>query len=255
MIKKKITANSIVSFICIIIYFLYSLILNYTNDDISTMILLGVDYKTFTLGLGEYFRLITSGFCHFSFFHLFFNIIALSSLGSFIENVYGTKRYIIYLICGILLGSLTSGILNTNVIESGISAALYTFFIMFVLFVFVYKQKVSSSFMPILFINLGLNFMPNVAWQAHLGGAIAGVIFFYIDYYERTKYNSLKLTLEVLLVLTIVLLFFKYYQTKSDINDYPGTDMQYVEYLDKNFKPLKEYYNEKIYNYYIEKRK
>ena len=187
---KKISINRIVITVCLLIYVLYSFIYNKTNDDISTMILLGTDYKTFTLGLGEYFRLITSGFCHFSLLHLFCNMISLLSLGSFIETVYGSKRYVIYLIGGILIGSLTSGILNSNIIESGISSALYTFLVIVTLYFLMYHGAISTSFISIFFINIGLNFLPTVAWQAHLGGAVAGFIFFFIDYYEKTKNKS-----------------------------------------------------------------
>ena len=188
--KKRIykqSINRIIIYICILVYILYIILSHRTNDDTSTMILLGADYKTFTLGLGEYFRLITSGFCHFSLLHLLCNVISLFSLGTFIETVYGKKRYLIYLFGGILIGSLTSGALNTNIMESGISSALYTFIVIVTLYFLLYHGSISLNFISILFINIGLNFLPTVAWQAHLGGAIAGFIFFFIDYYERTK--------------------------------------------------------------------
>lgn len=249
-IKRTLSINLIVIIVCFAIFISYNVINTITGDRISTMILLGTDYKTFTLGLGEYFRLITSGFCHFSFLHFFGNMISLLSLGSFIENVYGQKRYLLYLFSGILLGSLTSGVLNTNIIESGISAALYTFLVIVVLYVFIYRKGVSTNFFSVLLINAGLNFLPNVSWQAHLGGAIAGVIFFFIDYYDRTKNNVLKITLELLFIFTIVFLSGKYYSTKDSIVKYPGTDEQFLNYIQKNAPFLSEYYQNKIYNYY-----
>ena len=252
---KKISINRIVITVCLLIYVLYSFIYNKTNDDISTMILLGTDYKTFTLGLGEYFRLITSGFCHFSLLHLFCNMISLFSLGSFIETVYGSKKYVIYLIGGILIGSLTSGILNSNIIESGISSALYTFLVIVTLYFLMYHGAISTSFISIFFINIGLNFLPTVAWQAHLGGAVTGFIFFFIDYYEKTKNKSFNIIFKLLLVITIVFLSLKYYSTKDKIKDYNGTDMRYVEYT-KTYVPfLCEHYENKIYNYYVEREK
>lgn len=250
-VKKTFSVNRIVIAICFAIFLTYNILYRLTGDSISTMILLGTDYKTFTLGLGEYFRLITSGFCHFSFLHFFGNMISLFSLGSFIEIVYGQKRYIIYLLGGILLGSLTSGVLNTNIIESGISSALYTFLVIVILYIFIYRKGISANFFTVLLINAGINFMPNVAWQAHLGGAVAGVIFFFIDYYERTKNKSLKIILEVMFVFTLIFLSGKYYSTKKDIVNYRGTDEQFVNYVNKNAPLFGDYYSNKIYNYYV----
>lgn len=256
--KRKptnLTINRLVILICIIIFIVYSILNVRTNDNISTMILLGADYKTFTLGLGEYFRLITAGFGHFSLLHLICNMISLLSLGSFIETVYGKKRYLIYLLGGILIGSLTSGVLNTNIIESGISAALYGFLIIVTLYFIMYQGAITGNFISIVFLNICLNFLPNVAWQAHLGGAIAGFIFFFIDYYERTKNKAFNILFKALLVITIVFLSFKYYSTKDKIKDYSGTDMAYIQYT-KDYVPfLYEHYEDKIYNYYREKGK
>lgn len=253
--KRNIKINNIVMIICLIIFILYIYCYRLTNDEVSTMILLGADYKTFTLGLGEYFRLITCGFCHFNILHLVANMISLYSLGSFIENVYGPKKYLIYLFGGILIGSLTSGVLNTNIIESGISAALYTFLVIVFMYFFLYHNAISLNFVSIIFINIGLNFLPNVAWQGHLGGAVAGLIFFFIDYYERIHNKTYNLVFKLLLVFTIVFLSVKYYSTKDSIKDFDGTDYQYVNYTARYFPLISEHYADKIYNYYMEKGK
>ena len=253
--QNVLSINRIIILICIFIFIFYSFLNFKTKDNISTMILLGADYKTFTLGLGEYFRLITAGFGHFSLLHLVCNMISLLSLGSFIETVYGKKRYLIYLLGGVLIGSLTSGVLNTNIIESGISAALYGFLVIVILYFAIYHGAISGNFISIVFINVGLNFLPNVSWQAHLGGAIAGFIFFFIDYYEKTKNKAFNILFKALLVITIVFLSIKYYSTKDKIKDYSGTDMAYIQYT-KDYVPfLYEHYEDKIYNYYREKGK
>lgn len=246
--QKKIKINNIVIFICIFIFILYIMLYNKTGDSSSTMILLGANYKTFTLGYGEYFRLITSGFCHFSFIHLLGNMVSLLSLGNYIETIYGSKKYLLFLICGILIGSLTSGVLNANVFESGISAALYSFLVIIFLYFFVYHNAISGNFLSIVFINLGLNFLPNVSWQAHLGGAISGFIFFYIDYYERTNNNISNILFKLILVITIIFLSLKYYSNKNQILYYKGTDYQYINYLDRYYPELSKHYKNKIYN-------
>lgn len=247
---KKLNLNSIIVFICVGIYLLYVVINAMTGDDISTMILLGTDYKTFTLGLGEYWRLFTAGFCHFSLIHLLCNMISLLSLGGFIQSVYGNKKYLIFLFSGIIVGSLSSGILNTNTIESGLSSGLYTFFIIFILYIFTYHKRVSSNFFPIILINFGMNFMPNVAWQAHLGGAVVGIIFFVIEYYEQDDNKAFANIYKLLMVVLIIGLFVKYNSTKKDIIDYPGTDISYVNYVHTHFPQLEDHYYNKMVEYY-----
>lgn len=49
----------------------------------------------------RFFQFFTYMFAHASFSHLFFNMFALWMFGSIIENVFGSKRFIIYyLVCG-----------------------------------------------------------------------------------------------------------------------------------------------------------
>lgn len=254
VLKKNDKANKIVIMICSIIFFLYYCLYIKTGDQICSIILTGADYKTFTLIFNEYFRLITSAFNHTNLLHYICNMVSLYSLGNYIETLYGTKRYLIYLFFGILFGSLTSGILSTNFIQCGMSAALYTFFIILIMNVIYYKQLVGPTFYPILLLNFGLNLMPSVSWQGHLGGAFAGFILFYIDYFEKNKDTTNTNLFKILLILSTIVLSFKYYQTKNDIELFPGTDIQYAEYLnDLNIPFIKDYYNNKIYNYYVKK--
>ena len=248
--NNKFNLNTIIVFVCTGIYILYTVINNMTGDQISTMILLGTDYKTFTLGLGEYWRLFTSGFCHFSLIHLLCNMVSLLSLGNFILTVYGNKKYLIFLFTGIIVGSLSSGILNTNTIESGLSSGLYTFFIIFILYIFTYHKRVSGNFFSIILINFGMNFIPNVAWQAHLGGAIVGIIFFVIEYYEQEDNKGLANLYKLLVIVLTIGLFIKYNGTKKDIIDYPGTDIAYVNYVETHFPQLKDHYYNKMIEYY-----
>src|SRR6478609_5539257 len=53
---------------------------------------------------GDWWRIITSGFMHYSFFHLLFNMYALYILGQMLEPAIGSLRfgliYLVSLICG-----------------------------------------------------------------------------------------------------------------------------------------------------------
>src|SRR5690606_8690655 len=66
---------------------------------------------------GEWWRLITSIFVHGGFIHLIYNLIILVFIGSMVEAILGSKRFLIfYFLCG-LFASLISFIFKSNYIE------------------------------------------------------------------------------------------------------------------------------------------
>ena len=55
-------------------------------------------------------------------------------------------------------------------------------------------------------INLLLNFMPNVAWQAHLGGLVSGFVFYMMfDEYKLNK-SYIFVILIVIIALSVKML-------------------------------------------------
>lgn len=240
--------------ICLILFIVKSILINISNDEISTLIFLGADYKTFTLGLYEFYRLLSCSLLHDGFLHLFCNMYSLLVLGSFIENIYGSYKFIIFLLTGILFGSLTCGILSANTIMIGMSAGLYCLMVIMFLDLFILRRINISNFFILFIFNLGVNFLPNVAWQGHLGGAFAGVLIYYVEYYRDTKQTSLFRSLFITLVLCGCLLFTRYLNTRNSITKYAATDQKYLYYLRDTIKSdfLLNHYNDKIIKYYME---
>lgn len=79
-----------------------SLVINFTNpDNLQTF----VNYIALTPELvarGWIWTLLTSMFTHFSFFHLFVNVLSLFFLGNLVESIIGRKRYWkLYLLSGL----------------------------------------------------------------------------------------------------------------------------------------------------------
>lgn len=58
-------------------------------------------------------QLISYGFLHGDMFHLFFNMLALWMFGAELEQLWGPKRYLIFLAAGILFGGLAFIVLTT----------------------------------------------------------------------------------------------------------------------------------------------
>lgn len=210
--------------ICFISYIL-SMILSKKYDSSTAYILLGADYKTFTLGLKQYYRLLTMAFSHGSVFHLIMNMYSLYVLGSHCEYSYGRIKYLFSLFYCILIGSLTNGILNTNSLCVGISGGLYGLMFIYLGDYFARGFDI-KGFVPTLIINVTINFMSNTAWQAHLGGFVAGIIVYYM--FNGDNKNSFIISC----ILLFLALSVKYLTTTTISPFYGGTDFQVLSALD-----------------------
>ena len=142
----------VLMFICILNYLLsYFLKRNYANA--AVFVVLGADYKTFTLGLGQYYRLITSAFVHGSFLHLFSNMYSLLLLGTYLEKRLGKWNYLFALFVSLLTSSLSQAILTENTITIGISGAVYGLVVIFALDLLKLRLLSVRSFLPLIIIS------------------------------------------------------------------------------------------------------
>ena len=123
---------------------------------------------------------LTSMFLHSpSFLHVAFNMMALWSVGPVLERMFGHWQYLaFYLICG--LGGATALTLwcrvtgNWLMAAYGASGAIFGLFAA-LLVVFMKSGADLRSMLVCMVINFALPvIMPNVAWQAHVGGFVVG---------------------------------------------------------------------------------
>jgi rhomboid protease GluP len=147
----------------------------------------GADYTPFTLGKGEYWRLLTCTFVHFGVIHLAFNVWALRNVGYLVERLVGnTGLLILYVISGVV-GSLasTAWILFRNqiVVSAGASGAVFGVFgALFGFIVFrrdTVPPRILSSLRSSGITFIGLNLLlplliPSINIAGHLGGLAAG---------------------------------------------------------------------------------
>lgn len=217
-------ATLIIMAICVIL-FLFTYLLEYKGYSASaSLIVLGANYKMFTLGLNQYYRLITGAFLHSGLFHIFFNLWSFYIVGSVIERNLGTVKMLIMLFVGILFSSLTAGILQGNSLVIGLSGGIYTLFIYLICFYIGSGFININTLVPTLLLNLCLNFIPGVSWQTHLGGAICGIIFYYIY-----KDNKIDKHLCALLVVVLIGLGYKYIKDYNIKPYYAGTDIEALQ--------------------------
>ncbi|MFE9813843.1 rhomboid family intramembrane serine protease [Streptomyces sp. NBC_00236] len=127
---------------------------------------------------GQWYRLVTSMFLHEAVWHFAFNMLGLWWLGGPLEAALGRARYLaLYLVSGLAGGALTYWLAPQNQPSLGASGAIFGLLGATVVLMRRLNYDMRPVFM-ILALNLVITFNPwgGIAWQAHVGGLIAGVL-------------------------------------------------------------------------------
>lgn len=178
-IKKPIITYCIIA-LCILAFILMYIFGNGSSDNL-TLIKFGANLDILTVGLGEYFRLITCSFLHIGIFHLLFNMYALYVIGSQAESFFGKIKYLIIYLFSAVSASLLSLMFSANVISAGASGAIFGLMGSLLYFGYHYRiylgNVIKSQIIPIIVINLLFGFLVSgVDNAAHIGGLIGGFL-------------------------------------------------------------------------------
>ena len=164
----------------------------------------GFDQAGFSYNF-QVWQLITYQFMHGSFSHILFNMFMLWMFGMEIENIMGSKKFLIfYLASGVgagLLQILASPFLESTLAPTiGASGAVYGVMIAFAMFfpdryIFLYflipvKAKYLIAFL-VVFEFLSINTSGFVAHLAHIGGALTALIFILSDRKNNFNFNRM----------------------------------------------------------------
>jgi rhomboid protease GluP len=149
------------------------------STSVLTLIEYGAKYNPAIID-GEWWRIATSMFLHIGVLHLFMNMLALFYLGTAVEKLYGTTRFVlIYMLAG-FFGGVASFMLNPHV-AAGASGAIFGLFGALLFFGVQYKQLFFRTmgwnliFIVLLNISFGL-LVPQIDNGAHIGGMVGGFI-------------------------------------------------------------------------------
>ena len=126
---------------------------------------------------GQWYRLFTVALVHGGWLHLLFNMLALFSLGTAIENYLGRNKYIFILITSLLFGSLTSFLFNPlTSIAVGSSGMIFGLFGALLVMGKRMGANLKEGF-GLIALNLVIPFViPGIDWKAHLGGLMGGCL-------------------------------------------------------------------------------
>ena len=174
--------------ICIIVFILQISIPGFTDDFVLKKELL----------FSEPWRLLTSIFLHSGIPHLLLNMFSLALFGIILENIIGTKKFLLTFFISGLIASLFSGFFYNSAL--GASGAIFGVLGNLIilrpkLMIWVYGLPMPMFLAGIIYfiVNLFGAFLQigNIGYIAHLFGLLIGLIFG-VFYYNKFKEIKIK---------------------------------------------------------------
>jgi rhomboid protease GluP len=134
---------------------------------------------------GEYWRLLTVVLLHdpTSFLHLLFNMYALFIVGPIVEQLYGSRLFVLlYVLCGVA-GSVASFVFGPGQFAVGASGAIFGLFGILLAASRTHNpaldrrgRSLVGQIGMLILINLVIGFaVPRIDNAAHIGGLVAGL--------------------------------------------------------------------------------
>jgi membrane associated rhomboid family serine protease len=166
--------------IIIINFLVYIATIAATFLDYPLTLLLGLQPASF---LQRPWTIVTNLFVHGSIWHMLFNMLTLYFFGSYLTRLLGTRILLIVYFLGGILGNILFMLLASPFsVAIGASGAIFA--LGGVLTVLTPKLRVIVFPIPvpiplwaaIIGGFLIMSFLPNIAWQGHLGGLVLGLI-------------------------------------------------------------------------------
>jgi membrane associated rhomboid family serine protease len=133
---------------------------------------------------GEVWRLFAAAFLHADGVHFLFNMMALWSFGPMLEELLGSRRYLLLYAASALGGSLASTLLGDGAWSVGASGAIWGLMTAGIAIAVRPKgllpapmiaQMRSRAWLPLV-ANLAYSLRPGIDMRAHIGGGVVGFV-------------------------------------------------------------------------------
>jgi membrane associated rhomboid family serine protease len=157
----------------------------------NIILLLGFQPASF---LARPWTIVTNLFVHGGIWHILANMITLYFFGSFLYRLIGRNKFLLVYFTGGILGNIVFFLLPPSPFSIAIGASGAIFALAGVLVVLMPSLRVLLFFiipLPLWVVVLVFfviwSFLPGIAWQAHLGGLVLGLVAGYI-FRRRLRY-------------------------------------------------------------------
>ncbi len=143
----------------------------------------GANFGPLTLD-GQWWRLLTCTFLHFSVLHIGFNMYVLWQIGHFVERLVGNTGFLVLYVTSGLAASIASLAWNPTVVSAGASGAVFGVCGALLGFVVLRSDSIPrevitslrSSMVTFLMYNAAFALvLQSIDWAAHAGGFIFGI--------------------------------------------------------------------------------
>lgn len=203
-------ATSTIIFITIVLHLL-TYVLGDGATDYETARRFGAIYSS-NKDWSEFPYLLTATYQHIGgMIHIMLNISFIIICAPFLEELYGTLKFVLlYNLTGIA-GGLVTLIFETNVISSGASAAGYGMLGIYIALIVKQHPQLSNvnrqSIISMLIIGIIMTFtVPNISITGHLGGLISGALLgMFLSTKHNTKRNTIASIIKTLVVTFLLL--------------------------------------------------
>jgi membrane associated rhomboid family serine protease len=127
---------------------------------------------------GQWWRIVTGGFLHANFLHIFFNMYLLYLLGQMLEPALGHVKFALIYFVSLLTGSLLVLLIVPHTPTLGASGAVFGLMGGAVVEMRARQIPIMQSGIGFLIvINLALSFADSaISWQGHVGGLLGGAL-------------------------------------------------------------------------------
>jgi membrane associated rhomboid family serine protease len=182
--RPTLVTNAIIG-INVVIYAILAVLSQSLDISQDVLINAGAQYTPRILA-GEYWRIFTAMFLHFSIFHVGLNMLSLFFIGRVVEIVYGKWRYLVIYLASGIVGGIVTFFLQPNALAAGASGAIFGVFGALGVLYLVNRRALGGSgalanWLFWLALNLVWGFStPGIGVLDHIGGLVAGIIIGYL---------------------------------------------------------------------------
>ncbi|WP_025159232.1 rhomboid family intramembrane serine protease [Leifsonia aquatica] len=195
--------------LCVVVYILQSLPVIGSQVTLAIQYAGAYSYPSGTVAAlpFEPWRMFTSVFAHASIIHIALNMYTLWIFGSILEPMLGRLRFLVLFLISGFAGSLGVLLLSSPLQPVvGASGAIFGLFGAF----FIIQRRLggnATQILVLMVLNIAIGFLPglNIAWQAHVGGLVGGILVGLI-YVETRKPSRRSLQLPLVIVLSVLLI-------------------------------------------------